>query len=45
MVAHWVDWASQLVDDWPDDVREARFDVAAAKDGVRLAESVAKIVE
>jgi PadR family transcriptional regulator AphA len=45
MVAHWVDWASQLVDQWPDDVRNAPFDVTAAEVGVRLAESVAKIVE
>ena len=44
MVAHWVDWASQLVDAWPDDVRDAPFDVAAAEEGVRLAESVAKIL-
>ena len=45
MVAQWVDWASQLVDHWPDNVRDAPFDVAAATEGVRLAESVAKIVE
>ena len=45
MVAQWVDWASQLVDSWPDDVRCAEFDVAAAEESVRRAESVAKIVE
>jgi DNA-binding PadR family transcriptional regulator len=45
MVAQWVDWASQLVDHWPDDVRQAPFNVAAAEESVRLAESVAKIVE
>ena len=39
-VAHWVDWASQLVDQWPDDVGDASFDVAAAEEGVRRAESV-----
>jgi PadR family transcriptional regulator, regulatory protein AphA len=44
MVAQWIDWASQLVDHWPDDVRDAPFDVAAAQEAVRLAESVAKIV-
>lgn len=44
MVAHWADWASQLVDAWPDDVRDAPFDVAAAEEGVRLAESVAEIL-
>ncbi|HUP73316.1 MAG TPA: helix-turn-helix transcriptional regulator [Acidimicrobiales bacterium] len=45
MVAQWVDWASQLVDHWPDDVRHAPFNVAAAEESVRLAENVAKIVE
>jgi PadR family transcriptional regulator AphA len=45
MVAHWVDWASPLVDHWPDDVRSAPFNVAAAEEGVRLAESVAEILE
>jgi len=45
MVAQWVDWASQLVDNWPDDVRSAPFNVAAAQESVRLAESVAKIIE
>jgi len=40
MVASWVDWASKLVDDWPDDVRNARFSVAAGEDAVRLAESI-----
>jgi DNA-binding PadR family transcriptional regulator len=44
MVAHWVDWASQLVDAWPDDVRDAPFDRAAAEEGVHLAESVAEIL-
>lgn len=44
MVAQWVDRTSRLVDTWPDDVRDAPFDVAAAEEGVRLAESVAKIL-
>jgi PadR family transcriptional regulator AphA len=44
-VAHWVDWAAQHVDDWPDDVRDAPFDVAAAEEGVRRAESVAQILD
>jgi PadR family transcriptional regulator AphA len=44
MVAQWIDWASQLIDHWPDDVRDAPFDVAAAQEAVRLAESVANIV-
>ncbi len=42
-VAHWVDWASGIVADWPDDVREAPFDVAAAEEGVRLAESITSL--
>jgi hypothetical protein len=45
MVANWVTWASQLVDSWPDDVRKAQFDTVAAENSVRLAESVAEIVE
>jgi DNA-binding PadR family transcriptional regulator len=45
MVAHWVDWASQHVDTWPDDVRDAPFDKEAAEEGVRLAESVANVLE
>jgi DNA-binding PadR family transcriptional regulator len=45
MVAQWVAWASQLVEDWPDDVRAAPFDTGAAEEGVRLATSVARIVE
>jgi len=44
MVAHWVNWASQHVDSWPDDVRDAAFDVAAAEEGVRLVESIAEIL-
>ena len=45
MVAHWIAWASHVVDRWPDDVRDAPFDTRAAAEGVRLAESVAKLVE
>jgi PadR family transcriptional regulator, regulatory protein AphA len=45
MVANWVTWASQVVDSWPDDVRQAQFDAGAAEQSVRLAESVSKIVE
>jgi PadR family transcriptional regulator AphA len=44
MVANWVTWASGVVDSWPDDVRQAPFDTGIAEDGVRLAESVSKIV-
>ena len=44
MVAHWVDWASHRVEEWPDDVRAAPFDVVTAEEGVRLTESVAQIL-
>jgi DNA-binding PadR family transcriptional regulator len=44
-VARWTDWASRIVEDWPDDVRDAPFNAAAAKESVELAESVAAIVE
>jgi len=43
-VAEWVEWASDLVEDWPDDVTQAPFDVAAAEEGVRLAESISVLV-
>jgi PadR family transcriptional regulator, regulatory protein AphA len=39
-VARWVDWASDVVETWPDDVTDAPFDEAAAADGVGLAESI-----
>jgi hypothetical protein len=45
MVAHWVAWASDVVDRWPDDVRDAPFDAGNAKDVVRPAERVPKILE
>jgi DNA-binding PadR family transcriptional regulator len=40
MVARWVEWATTVVDSWPDDVTRAPFDDAAAAEGVRLAESI-----
>ncbi len=40
MVARWVEWASEVVQDWPDDVRLAPLDRAAQQEAVRLAESV-----
>jgi PadR family transcriptional regulator, regulatory protein AphA len=40
MVARWVEWASGVVETWPDDVREAPFDLAAAEKAVALAESI-----
>jgi DNA-binding PadR family transcriptional regulator len=44
MVARWIDWASGVVAEWPDDVREAGFDAAAGEEGVRLAESVESVL-
>jgi DNA-binding PadR family transcriptional regulator len=38
-VARWADWASQIVEDWPDDARDAPLDHAAAEETVRLAET------
>jgi PadR family transcriptional regulator AphA len=43
-VARWVEWATDIVQDWPDDVREAPFDVEAAETGVELAERVNTIL-
>ena len=39
-VARWVEWASAFVESWPDDVRQAPFDVATAEESVRLTESI-----
>jgi PadR family transcriptional regulator, regulatory protein AphA len=39
-VAHWVEWASAIVDTWPDDVIEAPFDIDAANEGVEIAERI-----
>jgi DNA-binding PadR family transcriptional regulator len=41
MVADWSVWASEVVDGWPDDVREAPYDQAAAAEAVRVAEAIA----
>jgi DNA-binding PadR family transcriptional regulator len=43
-VARWVEWAAAIVDDWPDDVRDAPFDEAAAREGVDLAERIDAIL-
>jgi PadR family transcriptional regulator, regulatory protein AphA len=40
MVARWVEWASETVQHWPADIRDAPFDVARAEEAVRLAESI-----
>jgi DNA-binding PadR family transcriptional regulator len=44
-VARWVEWASDIVRDWPDDVLEAPFNTAAVEESVRLAESITAILE
>jgi PadR family transcriptional regulator, regulatory protein AphA len=44
MVARWVEWASEMVQDWPADVRDAPFDTAAAEEAVRLAESIPELL-
>jgi PadR family transcriptional regulator AphA len=44
MIAEWVDWASEVVRDWPDDVRDAPFSRAAAEHAVRRAERVEAIL-
>jgi DNA-binding PadR family transcriptional regulator len=45
MVAHWVEWACHIVGTWPDDVTKAPFNIAAAEEGVRLAESIPATLE
>jgi hypothetical protein len=44
MVARWIEWASALVDTWPDEVSDAAFDVVAAQESVTLAEQVDSIL-
>jgi PadR family transcriptional regulator AphA len=44
-VARWVEWASEIVKDWPDDVAEAPFNTIAAAESVQLAESIAAILK
>ena len=44
-VARWVEWASEIVKDWPDDVLDAPFNRVAAEESVQLAESITAILE
>jgi len=44
-VARWVEWASEIVEEWPDDAHGATFSVAAAEEGARRAESIATVLE
>jgi DNA-binding PadR family transcriptional regulator len=39
-VARWVHWATAVAESWPDEVADAPFDVAAAWEAVRVAESI-----
>lgn len=43
MVARWAEWAVDIVEDWPDDPRQAELDRDAQEEAVRLAESIAAI--
>ena len=43
-VARWVDWATKVVETWPDEVSEASYDAAAGERGVELAESIEKLL-
>jgi hypothetical protein len=36
--------ATELVDSWPDDVRDAPFNIAAAQQAVDLADSISAIL-
>jgi PadR family transcriptional regulator AphA len=44
-VARWVQWASDVVDGWPDDVTQAPFDAVVASEGVHLSESIPAVLE
>jgi DNA-binding PadR family transcriptional regulator len=44
MVARWVEWASEVVEAWPDDVTQAPFNQAAAQESVELAEHVVALL-
>ena len=44
-VAEWVDWASRVVQGWPDEPANAPFDVDAAEEAVRRAERVAALLD
>lgn len=44
VVAEWVDWASGVVERWPDDPTDAPFDLDVAREGVRRAELVVSLL-
>ncbi|MET1000478.1 MAG: helix-turn-helix transcriptional regulator [Acidimicrobiia bacterium] len=43
-VASWIDWATTIVDTWPDDVADAPFNISAAEESVALAEQVERLL-
>lgn len=43
-VAEWARWATTIVEAWPDDVKDAPFDRAAAEETIRLAERIPAIL-
>jgi DNA-binding PadR family transcriptional regulator len=43
MVARWTEWAMSIVEDWPDDPRQAVIDHAEQQEAVRLAESITPV--
>jgi DNA-binding PadR family transcriptional regulator len=45
MVASWVEWATTMVQDWPDDLSDAEVDSAVMAEGLRLAESIEEVLE
>ena len=42
MIADWAEWATTVVDEWPDDVAEAQPDLAALERQAARAEEVAR---
>ena len=43
MVARWAEWATGIVEEWPDDPREAVLDLTEQQRAIRRAESIATI--
>jgi hypothetical protein len=43
MISDWIVWAGTVIEDWPDDVRNAPFDRAAQREAVRRGERTAAI--
>ena len=43
MISDWIDWAAAVIEDWPDDVRNASIDLAAQRETVRRGERIAAL--